>query len=308
MSAVLNEAETKFFSSKGAEVDASLRPAEPTTADPAPTSTPPPAAAAPATVTPPPAEPVTPQVPLAALHEERKARQQAEADRKALQAQLQQFQSALDEYKKGQQPAPPDPNQDPIGAMIHQNKLLQAELDQLKSWRSENDQVTQQITARQQFHQAVTNSENAFRQTHPDYDQALNHAMQQYDKLLSLAIPDATERRQRVIQEGMNMAWTLLQQGRDPAAFFYDFAKQYGYGQPVPPAIPALPGAPPATAPVAPAIPATVPEVVQTIERGLKQQGNPGGGGGPIGEVTPEMALKLSGDEFNKWWAKQFRR
>ena len=101
----------------------------------------------------------------------------------------------------------------------------------------------------------------------------------------------------------MGVAYTLTQEGRDPAQFFYDFAKDMGYAGPQSaPAPAAAPGAP-ISAP-----PQTVPEVVKTIERGLKQQANPGGGASPNSEITPEMALALPGDEFNKWWAKQFRR
>lgn len=302
MSAVMTEAETKFFDSKGETVDPALKPAEPAKApESGATVVPaiPPAAA--------PAEPTTPQVPLTALHEERKARQQAEADRKTLQAQITQFQQQLEQLQKAQQPPPPDPNQDPIGAVLHQQKQNQATLEQIQQWRNEQDQYTHQLLARQKFQQDVMTSEQAFRTKQPDYDAAANYALQQYDKLLTALIPDPAARNQRVMQEAMGSLWAVMQEGRDPAQFIYDLAKHMGYAGPQ---APAAPNAAPAIA--APSIPAltqqTVPAAVAAIERGLKQQGNPGGGGSPNGEITAEMALKLPNDEFNKWWGKSFRR
>jgi hypothetical protein len=307
MSAVLSEAETKFFSSRGADVDPSLQaaPVEPPKPVDAVT-TPPPAAAPPppaATAAEPPA-PAPQHVPLAALHEERKARQKAEQERQQLQQQLQQFQEQLQKAQQPPPPPPPDPNQDPIGAVLHQNQLLQQELNQLKGWRTEQDQFTQQIVARNQFNQAITNSEQAFAQKQPDYWQAAKYATAQYDKLLSALIPDPAQRQQRVIQEAMGAAYTVMQEGKDPAEFFYSFAKSMGYA----PSTGVTPSAGGGSVPATPAIAQTVPDVVKTIEKGLKQQANPGGGASPSGEITPEMALTLPGEDFNKWWAKQFRR
>jgi hypothetical protein len=302
MSAVLSEAENKFFSSGGSDVDPSLKPAEaPAESAPAMTTTPAatPPTPAPATTT---SEPTQQQVPLAALHEERQKRVRVEQERQALQQQLQQFQQALEQAQKAQQAPPPDPNQDPIGAALHETQATKAQLEELRQWRAQQEQLTQENNLRQQFHQTITNSEATFRAKQPDYDQALNYAMQQYDKLLSAVIPDPAARRQRVYQEAIGAAYTVMSEGRDPAQFLYDTARNMGY-------TPAQAAAA-ATTPTLPQVPQTrtTADVVKTIEKGLKQQANPGGGATPAGEISPEMALTLPGDEFNKWWAKQFRR
>jgi hypothetical protein len=301
MSAVMSEAENKFFSSGGSDVAPELKPkdAPPETAAPATTSTP---ASTPATT---PAAPVTEstqqQVPLAALHEERQKRARAEQERQALQERVRQFEDAIAQaQKQQQQPAAPDPNVDPIGAALHQAQVTKAELEEVKQWRAQQEQASQHQNLRQQFTQAVANSEAAFRASHPDYDQAFNHASQQYDKMLKAMIPDPVARRQRVIQEANGVALQLLSEGRDPAQFFYDFAREMGYT-----------GTPPAPTTVtqqAAPVQQTTSEVVKTIERGLKQQGNSGGGGATPGEITPEMALNLPAAEYNKWWTKQFKR
>jgi hypothetical protein len=315
MSAVLSEAETKFFSSRGQDVDASLRPAAAPN-EPAANGGDAPATAPPAQSTPAanggeqsPAAQTTPEtqsaqqhVPLAALHEERKARQRAEQERQQLAQQVQQFQQQLEELKKGPQAPPPDPNQNPFEWLMHQGKINQEQLTQINEWRAQQEQQAQHATARQQFHQAISSSEQTFAAKQPDYYQAANFAMQQYDRTLKTLIPDPAERRQRVVQEALNVAWTVMQQGKDPAQFFYQYAKDMGYTGTGAPQPAVSGGAPP------PAPQTTVTEVQQTIERGLKQRANSGGGGAPASEPTPEMALKMSPDDFNKWWAKQFRR
>ncbi len=314
MSAVLSEAETKFFSSRGQEVDASLKPAEApveeqkTVATPpaAPTQAPP--TAANGLQQPPTTETPNPQhVPLTALHEERRARQQAERESQQLQQQVQQFQQQLEQIQKAQQAPPPDPQQDPIGAMMHQARINQEQLAQIEQWRTQQEQYTQQIVARQQFNQAITNSEQAFAAKNPDYWQAAKFAQQQYDKMLMALIPDPAQRQQRVMQEALSVAYSVMQQGRDPAEFFYQFAKDMGYTGQQQSSVPSQQGVTPPAQSVTPVM-QTVPEVVKTIERGLKQQAAPGGGSTPNSEITPEMALTLPGEDFNKWWAKQFRR
>jgi hypothetical protein len=301
MSAVMSEAENKFFSSGGSDVAPELKPADAPPETPAPATTPTPA---PATTTAPAvAEPTQQQVPLAALHEERQKRARAEQERQALQERIRQFEEVIAQAQKAQQAPPPDPNVDPIGAALHQSQATQKELEDMRQWRASQEQATQHQNLRQQFTQAVANSEATFRTTHPDYDQAFNHASQQYDKMLRAMIPDPVARRQRVIQEANGVALQLLQEGRDPAQFFYDFAKEMGYTGAQAAAATAV------TQPLAAAvIPQTTSEVVKTIERGLKQQGNSGGGGATPGEITPEMALNLPAAEYNKWWTKQFKR
>jgi hypothetical protein len=315
----LNEAENKFFQSRGAEVDASLSaPAaepEPTgEADPAaPAASSQTAAPAPATAAAPevkPADPVAqqaqqaPQVPISALHEERRRRAEAEQTARALQQQIEQFQRAV---QQAQTPEPPDPNEDPVGALRYQNEQLSAQLQQVLEWRAQQDRAAQQQSAYAALTERVNASEQSFRQAHPDYDQASQHLLETQDRFLQAFYPDPNVRALVLRQQAANVLAQAVQQGRDPAQVLYDAARNVGYT-----------GAAAGTAAGAAAAPAVAPaqgqaqaaaEVVKTIEKGLKQQTTIGSGGAtPPSEMTPQMLAGLSGAEFQEGWKKMFGR
>lgn len=304
----LNEAEAKFFTSRGTEVDASLSSPEPTPATepdapaaPAAPEPAPPAAAAPAPApapAPSPAAAESPQVPLAALHEERRKRAEIEAERQQLRAQIEQFQRAMQE---AQAPQAPDPEQDPVGYLSFQNQQLQAQVRQMAEWRAQQEQERQQQTQFATLTQRVGAAEQAFRAKTPDYDQAAQFAMQMEDRRLSAFYPDPAVRAQVLRNEATQLLAQLVHEGRDPAEGLYQMAKNMGYGTPAPAPV-AAPAAAPAPAPAAPAAAAAA----ETIQRGLKQQTVSGAGGStPPSEMTPEMMAAISDPaEFNKAWAK----
>ena len=297
----LNDAESKFFTSRGTEVDPSLSAPEPTPAPEPETSATPAAAPAPAPApTPstaaPPAPAESPQVPLAALHEERRKRAEIEAERQQLRAQIEQFQRAMQE---AQAPQAPDPEQDPLGYLSFQNQQLQARIQQMDEWRAQQERERQQQTQYATLTQTVAAAEQSFRAKTPDYDQAAAYALQMEDKRLSAFYPDPAVRTQVLRTEAAQLLAQLVREGRDPAEGLYQMARNMGYAGPAPVAAPA-----PAPAPT-PA-PAPASSVVDTIERGLKQQTVGGAGGStPPSEMTPEMMAAISDPaEFNKAWAK----
>lgn len=301
-SATLNDAEAKFFTSRGADVDPSLTgaegaaPPEPEAAPPAAAAPPPAAAPTPA---PAPAQPEPQQVPLAALHEERRKRAEVEAQRHQLAAQIEQFKRAM---QQAQAPQPPDPEEDPVGYLSFQNQQLQAQVQQMAEWRAQQERERQQQTQYATLTQTVAAAEQSFRAKTPDYDQAAQFALQMEDKRLSAFYPDQATRMQVLRQEAAQLMSQLVREGRDPAEGLYQMAKNLGYAGPAPApvAAPAAPAAPPAPAP------APVAAVVETIEKGLKQQAvGSAGGTTASGEVTPEMMAAMNDPaEFNKAWAK----
>jgi myosin heavy subunit len=241
-------------------------------------------------------------VPLAALHEERRRRAEAEQTARQLQQQFEQLQAAM---RQAQQPQAPDPEQDPMGYLAFQNQQLQQQLAELGQWRQQTEQQRQQVQQYQGFVQAVASSEAAFRQTHADYDQAAQYAMQFEDKRLQAFYPDPAT-RQRVLQmEAANMLQQAMQQGRDPAEVLYQAARNMGYAGPAA-AGAAAAAAPPAAAPVAP-VPS---DAADKIRKGLAQQSTVAAGGStPPGEMTPEALAAISDPaEFNKQWGKVFKR
>jgi len=312
----LNEAETKFFASRGAEVDASLTAPEPEaapdassdasaeSAPAAPANAAAPPAAAPAQGAPAPQEAQAPQVPLAALHEERRKRAESDATLQQLRSQFEQLQRSIQE---AQAPQAPDQNEDPVGYLSFQNQQLQTQIEQMAQWRAQQEQQARQQSQFATLTQHVAAAEQAFRARSPDYDQAAQFALQMEDRRLSAIYPDPGQRAQVLRQEAINVLTQAVQQGRDPAEVLYTMAQQLGYGAPSQSAQ----GAPvaPAAAPQASAPAAAAAAVVDTIQKGLKQQSVAGAGGStPPSELTPEMLASISDPaEFNKGWAKLAR-
>ncbi len=310
----LSEAEMKFFQSKGADVDASLSVAEPapsqeesapsepvssSTAAPAPATAaaPAPTPAAPAAAPTAPSNVESPQVPLAALHEERRRRAEIDAERQQLRTQLEQMRNAM---QAAQAPQAPDPNEDPMGYLSYQNQQLQAQVQQMAEWRTQQEQMRQEQQQYASLTQQVAASEQVFRAKTPDYDAAAQFALQMEDRRLAAFYPDPAQRQQMLRMEAANILSQSIQQGRDPAEVLYSMARNMGYSTPAAPA-----PAPAAAAASAPA-PTPAAAVVDTIQKGLKQQTLAASGGStPPSELTPEMLAGISDPaEFNKAWAK----
>lgn len=343
MSAVMSDAESKFFSSRGTEVDASLTAPEPAPAPPVdsapaptaekvsqPTAAEPKTAEAPqapkavepakvaeapkpAEATPPAkAEPAkTPDgfVPQQALHTERQKRQQLEEQNRQLQAQMQQFQQWFQAQQQPQE-QPPNPAEDPYGALQYELQQQRKQFEQVNQWREQQEQAQRQQRAIADLTQRLTASEQVFRASKPDYDAAAAYSLQQYDRLLTASIPDPVQRQQQVRIEAANALARAIQNGQDPAEFVYSFAVNMGYV----PAQASAPASPAATAVAAPAVaaaPAPAPEAVadiaQTLERGMKQQAKSGGGAGAGGEMTLEQLAAINDPTaFNAGWKKAF--
>ena len=342
MSAVMSDAESKFFSSRGTEVDASLTAADPVPASPAesapappaekvpePTASEPKAAEAPkdapkagepakAAEAPKPAEATPPAkaepaktpdgfVPQQALHTERQKRQQLEEQNRQLQAQIQQVQQWIQAQQQAPE-QPPNPAEDPYGALQYELAQQRKQLEQANQWREQQEQSQRQQRAMADLNQRLMSSEHIFRATHPDYDAAADHALQQYDRLLSASVPDPIQRQQQVRIEAANALARAIQNGQDPAEFIYTLARNMGYTPAAPAAVTPPAAVAPATVPPA-APPSTVSDVAQTLERGLKQQAKSGGGASPGGEMTAEQLAAINDPAaFNEAWKKAFRK
>ena len=288
----LNDAEAKFFETQGEEVHESLQkePAETAAAAEAAPAAP---EAAPTTKDEPKAEPKpeSRQVPLEALQAERQKRQQVEAE-------FTQLRQALEAAARQQQTPEPSFDEDPIAALAYQNRQLSEQVQQFQQWQQQQELQRQQQSAYQGFTQHVIAAEQQFAAEHPDYNEASQFAIQMYDKMLAVSIPDAAQRRAQLQTIAAAELARVVQSGGNPAEFIYNFARQMGYAQEQPQA---------AAAP-----PAPEPETVRKIRKGLQQQANLSGGGAtPATEYTPEMLASLSTKNpkaFNAAWAKAFAR
>lgn len=310
----LSAAESKFFESRGTDVDASLTTSEPAPSEPspAPASVPASQPAAPAPAAPPATAPAaappdpnqTPQgfVRQEALHAERQRRQAMEQEFRQLQQQFQQVQQYLQQVSQPQDERP-DPQVDALGAIEWDNRQLRSQIQQLSEWRTQQEQGQQRQTQVQRLTQHLTQSEQQFAQTTPDYFQAADYAIKREDLRLQAFYPDPAVRANILRQEIANVVAQSIQSGVNPAQLIYQHAANLGYTRAAAPA--PAPGAAPAAPPAAPQ---TVPEVVSTIQRGLQQQSKGSGGSTPPSEMTPEMLLAMNGEEFQKNWDKAFKK
>lgn len=276
----------------------------PVEAEPVETKTP----DAPASETPETEQPEQKMVPLPALHEERRARQQLQAEMRAMREQQQQRdaeQAQRDqEYRVAQQrlmqviaardqPAAATPESDPLAYTAQVAAQTQQQVQQLaqqQAWRDQQaqqqmQQIQQQQAQQNQVQQLVrltTQSEAEFAKVKPDYNDAVAYAKNRRVKELvaaGYAQEDATQFAQR---EGWQLAHTWLSQGMNPAERAYAFAQAMGYQ------------------------PRASEEDVQQMHEQGQRAAKPSGGGAArarntvatIAAMSPKQLASLSDDEF----------
>jgi hypothetical protein len=247
-------------------------------------------------------------VPLPALHEERRARQQLQAelrDMRARQEQQAQEQAQRDhDYQLAQQrlmqviaardqPPAPSAESDPLAytAQVAAQTQQQVQaLAQQQQWRDQQMQQQQQQWQQQQAQQnqvqqlvrLTTQSEAEFSKVKPDYNDAVAYAKGRRVKELvaaGYAQEDATQFAQR---EGWQLAHTWLSQGMNPAERAYAFAQAMGYQ------------------------PRASEEDVQEMHEQGQRAAKPSGGGATrgrntvaaIAQMSPKQLAALSDDEF----------
>jgi hypothetical protein len=180
------------------------------------------------------------KVPLAALHEERTKRQALELQ---LQAQAQQMQQLLAQQQAAQhaqlqaqqEAAIPDFDEDPRGHVEALKQQFKQELENLKTGHVQQPQI-HQVEARLQQEAAVLvptvfDAEARFEASHPDYPQAVDHAMATLDANILAHHPGATPDALQMLRRCalMDHARVCQAQGIDPAEHMYNQAQKMGY-------------------------------------------------------------------------------
>lgn len=175
-------------------------------------------------------------VPLGALQKERANRQEQQQQNAVLlerltkiletQQQAQQPQVKQEEPQKIEIPAFVD---DPEGHIEGLKRQFQAELDQLRQGTA---QVTQQQQAQHQLQQlaaTVTQHETAYRQSNPDYDQALEFFNQRKTaEYMALGL-DAAAASQQLARDYQGLAIRAQQTNSNPAQMLHNIAKALGF-------------------------------------------------------------------------------
>lgn len=155
-----------------------------------------------------------PRVPLQALHEERRKRQELEQRLAALEGRI--TQPPKDE------PKIPTVEEDPVGH-------FKAKIEQIERTAGE---TAQQFAARQQFEAFaahVSTREQQFATANPDYYEATEHL---HNALASFFEEQGLDPEQAKVQAGNaahSLAVNAVNNRRDPAAAAYNLAKKYGW-------------------------------------------------------------------------------
>ncbi len=143
----------------------------------------------------------------------------------ALEANLQQLQL----QPKEPVVEPPDPNTDPLGAMMHQLATVNKTVAELQAALQAQQTQQTQLSAFQQFQQQVGTLRDQFAKATPDFPDAYSHirAARTAD-LKAFGMPD-DKIQQTLFQEEATLAQNAIRLGKNPAEVVYDMAKRHGY-------------------------------------------------------------------------------
>lgn len=185
--------------------------------------------------TPEPPKPKT--VPLAALHEAREQakrfREQAERAEREAAERFKALEAQLEAIRNPPKPVPSF-EENPAEYLRHQTEELARKQREFDAMQAQARQQTEEQTRAQMFVQQVTtqmqSSEEAFRQAHPDYDDAVAYLQQVADQnLLVAGVEDAAARKRIAWEQSLQLTANALNKGQNPAEVAYKFAKNYGY-------------------------------------------------------------------------------
>lgn len=229
-------------------------------------------------------------VPQGALHAEREKRKEFEGKWKEAQVQL----DAIANLRKSIAerapvvPEAPTPSAEPNAEIEYLKKQL-AEVQGVQHQTAQQQQLSQVADAEvAHVHSVLTQAENAFRQTQPDYDKAIEHVVQARASELRLyGVPDV-QIQQMLREEVIEIAKSAIQMGRSPAEVGYELAKLRGY----------RPEAPQAGTGSAQATVAAV-KAAQAGSRSLGQAS----GGAPAGEINAQTIANMTHEEFEELYS-----
>lgn len=173
-------------------------------------------------------------VPQGALHAEREKRKASDAERDAAKAENNQLKEILDAIRQMREQVasrkPEDlPAADDPAAIEHLRKRM-AEVEQTTT-RVTQDRDNELLNQRelQELGGFMHQSETAFRQQKPDYDDAINHVVQSRARELARYGLSLPEIQQTIAQEATDIVRTAVAQNRDPAELGYEIAQDRGY-------------------------------------------------------------------------------
>lgn len=133
------------------------------------------------------------------------------------------------QFDKSQQIPEPNPQEDPIGAMMYKMQKMQEEMTGLRTQLNNEQQSVQMNKQFTDFRDSVMNIRNEFAKTHTDFDQAYQHMRGvRMQDLRDMGVPEA-KAAEALLQEEINITQAALRAGKNPAEQMYTMAKRYGF-------------------------------------------------------------------------------
>lgn len=228
-------------------------------------------------------------VPLAALHEERRARQELQ---RQLAEQAEMIKKANERLEALYNPPkqPPSKDSDPVGYIDHSLEEVKQAQRQMLERDQQREQQTQQQRVMHQLASRVQNAEAAFRQANPDYSDAIEHLDQVRARELQVFGASPDQIMHRIAEEKAQAAFQWATQGLNPAETAYNLARARGY----------TPKAQQQQ---------SAEEKVDAQVKGTSAAKSLGtGGGAGAGKLTAQALANMSPEEFSKLTDAQFRQ
>jgi hypothetical protein len=229
-------------------------------------------------------------VPLAALHEERMRRKEAERQFREFQRQQQERDTLLNQrlealnQRFNPQQEVPSLDQDPLMRFDQKIDTTQQTVQQLIQYVAQSEQQKQQQQNLARIQSSVNAQEQEFVKVNPDYEAAVDFFKQRKAAeyiALGMSREQAT---QKIAQDSWNIAMQAAQYGESAPEKIYELAQAFGY---VPPA-----------------------KKLSMAEQGMRAS-KPAGGGTTSNKISLDALANMSAAEFAEAtkgdkWQKMF--
>lgn len=225
-------------------------------------------------------------VPLEALHEERRARQELAKQNQQLAQQQAVLAQRLEELRNPPQRIP-EFNEDPGSHLLHQVHNLRQQQEQIAQQNYRYEQERQQQVAIAELSQKVIQASQEFSKTTPDFEKAIEFVRNQRAQELMAYGASEAEAMQQAHNDVARDALIQASKGSDPAKTFYAIAKARGYN------------------PVQVQLPA---EKLEAERKGVAASRTLGSGGVQAGKLTLESLAAMSDEDFSKVKDSDWRR
>lgn len=229
-------------------------------------------------------------VPHEALHEERTKRQELQSKVQEMEA---RFKTMVERIQQRDTPPPapeappvPNPETDPIEYIKYLGQ--QQERQQAEQQRQQAEQQRFQA-----FQTKLGEAESAFRADTPDYDAAVQFALEARHKELELfGVTSPQERGAIIQQEIWQHANRHFETGANPAKSFYEYAKLRGYG----------------AAPPTPPTPAPQEKVASLAAKQAVARSPALASSAPTDPVSLESLSGMNDDEFDRYFEQLWKK